>query len=201
MKILLLGCKGQVGWELQRSLAPLGDLVACDFDTPGELKADFSDGAALADCDTLLIATPAQSLRAVMGSLAPHLAAGARGVITAKGIEQSSGRFLVDVLGEVAPGLEPLVLSGPSFAGDVARGFGDRDLAPDARVQKYVAPVAVGLHGQGLFAPANAQHGRVAVARTQDGVGTHGGIVLTVNPVFARDGGRLQQALQCPRGV
>lgn len=48
MKILLLGCKGQVGWELQRSLAPLGELVACDFDTPDDLKADFSDPAALA---------------------------------------------------------------------------------------------------------------------------------------------------------
>lgn len=47
-RILLLGCKGQVGWELQRSLAPLGELVACDFDTPGELKADFADPAALA---------------------------------------------------------------------------------------------------------------------------------------------------------
>jgi dTDP-4-dehydrorhamnose reductase len=47
MRILLLGCKGQVGWELQRSLAPLGELVACDFDTPGDLRADFSDGAAL----------------------------------------------------------------------------------------------------------------------------------------------------------
>ncbi len=48
MKILLLGCKGQVGWELQRSLAPLGELVACDFDTPGELKADFADPEMLA---------------------------------------------------------------------------------------------------------------------------------------------------------
>ena len=36
MRILLLGCKGQVGWELQRSLAPLGELLACDFDTPGD---------------------------------------------------------------------------------------------------------------------------------------------------------------------
>ena len=42
MKILLLGKNGQVGWELQRSLATLGDVVACDFDSPGELKADFS---------------------------------------------------------------------------------------------------------------------------------------------------------------
>ena len=48
MRILLLGCKGQVGWELQRSLAPLGELLACDFDTPGDLKADFSDPEALA---------------------------------------------------------------------------------------------------------------------------------------------------------
>jgi dTDP-4-dehydrorhamnose reductase len=42
MKILLLGKNGQVGWELQRSLAPLGDLIACDFDSAGDLKADFS---------------------------------------------------------------------------------------------------------------------------------------------------------------
>ena len=38
MKILLLGANGQVGWELQRSLAPLGDVVALDFDTPGALR-------------------------------------------------------------------------------------------------------------------------------------------------------------------
>lgn len=42
MKLLLLGCNGQVGWELQRALAPLGEVLACDFDTPGDLKADFS---------------------------------------------------------------------------------------------------------------------------------------------------------------
>ncbi len=42
MKILLLGKNGQVGWELQRSLATLGDLTACDFDSPGELRADFA---------------------------------------------------------------------------------------------------------------------------------------------------------------
>ena len=42
MKILLLGCNGQVGWELQRALAPLGDVVACDFDSAGALRADFA---------------------------------------------------------------------------------------------------------------------------------------------------------------
>lgn len=48
MNILLLGCNGQVGWELQRSLRPLGTVTACDFDSPGELKADFSQPESLA---------------------------------------------------------------------------------------------------------------------------------------------------------
>ena len=42
MNILLLGCGGQVGWELQRSLAPLGTVTACDFNSPEERQADFS---------------------------------------------------------------------------------------------------------------------------------------------------------------
>ncbi|MBP6777594.1 MAG: dTDP-4-dehydrorhamnose reductase [Piscinibacter sp.] len=42
MKILLLGRSGQVGWELQRALAPLGELVALDFDSPAPHCADFT---------------------------------------------------------------------------------------------------------------------------------------------------------------
>ena len=48
MKILLLGKNGQVGWELQRALAPLGDIVALDFDSPGPWSADFSKPDSLA---------------------------------------------------------------------------------------------------------------------------------------------------------
>jgi dTDP-4-dehydrorhamnose reductase len=48
MKILLLGKNGQVGWELQRALAPLGELIALDFDSPGPLSADFSKPESLA---------------------------------------------------------------------------------------------------------------------------------------------------------
>jgi dTDP-4-dehydrorhamnose reductase len=43
MKILLLGKNGQVGWELQRSLAPLGDLVALDRQGANGLVGDLSD--------------------------------------------------------------------------------------------------------------------------------------------------------------
>lgn len=48
MKILLFGKGGQVGWELQRSLAPLGDVVALDADSPG-LCGDFSSPKRLAE--------------------------------------------------------------------------------------------------------------------------------------------------------
>ena len=47
MKILVLGANGQVGWELQRSLAPLGELVALDIDSPLPLVADFTRPEAL----------------------------------------------------------------------------------------------------------------------------------------------------------
>ena len=49
MKILLFGKNGQVGWELQRSLAPLGQLVALDRDSPDDLCGDFSDLSGLAE--------------------------------------------------------------------------------------------------------------------------------------------------------
>ena len=48
MKVLLLGKNGQVGWELQRALAPLGELIALDFDSTGPWQADFSQPEALA---------------------------------------------------------------------------------------------------------------------------------------------------------
>jgi dTDP-4-dehydrorhamnose reductase len=47
MKILLLGKNGQVGWELQRSLAPLGELIALDRHTVDGLCGDLSDLDAL----------------------------------------------------------------------------------------------------------------------------------------------------------
>ena len=52
MRTLLFGRGGQVGWELQRSLGVLGEVVALDFDAaanPGRLCGDFSDLAGLAE--------------------------------------------------------------------------------------------------------------------------------------------------------
>ena len=54
MKILLLGKNGQVGWELQRSLAPLGEIVALDRSSEGEYCGDLSNLEALAKSVRLL---------------------------------------------------------------------------------------------------------------------------------------------------
>ena len=48
MKILLFGKNGQVGWELQRSLAPLGDIVALDHDGAPGLSGNSADPESLA---------------------------------------------------------------------------------------------------------------------------------------------------------
>ena len=48
MKILLFGKSGQVGWELQRSLAPLGQVIALDSDSTDGLCGDFTNRAGLA---------------------------------------------------------------------------------------------------------------------------------------------------------
>ena len=49
MKLLLLGCNGQVGWELQRSLLPLGEVIACDFDSSPDRRADFTNASAVVE--------------------------------------------------------------------------------------------------------------------------------------------------------
>lgn len=53
MKILLFGKNGQVGWELQRSLAPLGQLIALNHQGNQDMVGDLTDLAGLADtlCD------------------------------------------------------------------------------------------------------------------------------------------------------
>lgn len=79
--------------------------------------------ADLAACDMVLAVTPAQYLRSVMAEAGPNLKPGTPAVICAKGIEQATGALMVDCLATAAPHLRAAVLSGPSFANDVARGL------------------------------------------------------------------------------
>jgi glycerol-3-phosphate dehydrogenase (NAD(P)+) len=81
------------------------------------------DPGVLADADLWLIAMPAQAVRARLRALAQLARPGLAVVITAKGLERTSSRLMTEVLTEELPAVEPLVLSGPSFAADVARGL------------------------------------------------------------------------------
>lgn len=76
-----------------------------------------------ARADMLLIATPAQHLRGAVNMLASHLMKPVPVVACAKGIEHGTHKFMTDVIAEAAPHTQPAILSGPSFADDVARGL------------------------------------------------------------------------------
>jgi len=79
--------------------------------------------AKVATADAILAVAPAQHLRGVLTELARHLRGGVPIVICSKGIEQETGKFMGDVLEDVVPQATRAVLSGPSFAADVARGL------------------------------------------------------------------------------
>jgi glycerol-3-phosphate dehydrogenase (NAD(P)+) len=76
-----------------------------------------------ARADIILIATPAQHLRAAVAALEPHLATTKPVIACAKGIERGTHKFMTEVIAEAAPNAIPAILSGPSFAEDVARGL------------------------------------------------------------------------------
>jgi glycerol-3-phosphate dehydrogenase (NAD(P)+) len=67
--------------------------------------------------------TPAQHMRASLTGLKPHLKPATPILLCAKGVEQQTHKLLTEVLAEVLPDAVPAVLSGPSFAGEVARGL------------------------------------------------------------------------------
>ena len=73
--------------------------------------------------DTILIAVPAQALRATVSGLAGAIIPGTPVVTGAKGIERTTRRFMTEIIAECLPEAVPAILSGPSFAADVARGL------------------------------------------------------------------------------
>ena len=90
----------------------------------------IDDGIAIADdlssaarAEVVLLVVPAQAVRAVATALAPLIAAQTPLIVCVKGIERGSKKFMTEVIAECAPNAVPAILSGPSFAADVARGL------------------------------------------------------------------------------
>ena len=85
------------------------------------LSARIRATSELPDADLVILAVPAQASRAALASVATKLA-GKPVVLSAKGLEAGSLKRQSEVLADIAPTAIPYVLSGPSFAADVAAG-------------------------------------------------------------------------------
>lgn len=110
--------------------APIADTIRTTGENPrlpgvridGAVTAT-DDLATAAKTDAILLVVPAQNLRAAAIDLAPHIAKGTPVIVCAKGIEHGSHKFMTEVIAETLPDAAPAILSGPSFAYDVARGL------------------------------------------------------------------------------
>jgi len=86
-----------------------------------KIAATSSLAEAVASAEAALLAVPAQFLRAVLTNLVPHLPPSLPLLLCAKGIETGSLQTMSELAAELCP-VNPLaVLSGPSFAAEVAR--------------------------------------------------------------------------------
>ncbi|WP_426029002.1 NAD(P)H-dependent glycerol-3-phosphate dehydrogenase [Brevundimonas sp. TWP2-3-4b2] len=84
------------------------------------VTADLAD---LGSCDVILAVPPAQHMRSTLAAFAAHHRPGVPVILCSKGIERGSLKLMTDVLAETLPQAPAAVLSGPSFAGEVARGL------------------------------------------------------------------------------
>jgi len=88
-----------------------------------ERIAIASELAEAARASAILLVVPAQAVRAVAEALGPLLAPATPVIVCAKGIERRTKKFMTEVVAECAGKAVPAILSGPSFAADVARGM------------------------------------------------------------------------------
>jgi glycerol-3-phosphate dehydrogenase (NAD(P)+) len=109
------------------------------------------DAAAVARAPALLLVVPAQAMRKVVTRLAPVVAAGTPLVVCAKGIEAGTHAFMSDIVAQCAPKAVPAILSGPSFAADVARRL-PTAVTLAAPEEKTAAALALAL-GSATFRP------------------------------------------------
>jgi glycerol-3-phosphate dehydrogenase (NAD(P)+) len=73
--------------------------------------------------DAILLAVPSHHLREAALAIAPGIAHGTPVIACAKGIERGTHAFMTEVIAASSPDALPAILSGPSFAADVARGL------------------------------------------------------------------------------
>ncbi|WP_374515885.1 NAD(P)H-dependent glycerol-3-phosphate dehydrogenase [Brevundimonas sp.] len=95
-------------------------LPGVELDERLEVTGDLAD---LGECDLILAVPPAQHMRSTLTAFAAHHRPGVPVILCSKGIERGSLKLMTEVLAETLPAAPAAVLSGPSFAGEVARGL------------------------------------------------------------------------------
>jgi len=128
----LANCVARAGREVTlwaRDPATVAALVAKRESPrlPGvKLEDAVATTGALADvakAQAVLLAVPAQDLRVAAKVLIAHVGNNVPVIAAAKGIERGTHKFMTDVIAETMPDAIPAILSGPSFAADLARGL------------------------------------------------------------------------------
>ncbi|HEX2667357.1 MAG TPA: NAD(P)H-dependent glycerol-3-phosphate dehydrogenase [Gammaproteobacteria bacterium] len=96
-------------------------LPGCPF--PDPLAIEFELPKLVADCDDLLVVVPSHGFRSTLKQIAACKPKALRLAWATKGFEIESGKLLHEVAREVFDGIPFAVLSGPTFAKEVARGM------------------------------------------------------------------------------
>jgi glycerol-3-phosphate dehydrogenase (NAD(P)+) len=119
---------------------------------PESLRATADLGAAVASADWLLVVTPSHAFPDTLRALVPHRRPGAGVAWATKGFEPGSGRFLHEVAEEVlGPDVPLAVVTGPSFAREVAQGL-PTAVTVHSGDEAFAQAVADALHGPGFRA-------------------------------------------------
>jgi len=95
-------------------------LPGVKLDDDIKVARELSDAA---QADAILLVIPAQAMRSLCPALGKLVRDGTPLIACAKGIEHGTHKFMTEIIAECAPKAVPAILSGPSFAADVARGL------------------------------------------------------------------------------
>ncbi|HEY7610488.1 MAG TPA: NAD(P)H-dependent glycerol-3-phosphate dehydrogenase [Alphaproteobacteria bacterium] len=122
-------------------------LPGIKLDPPFAVTDEFH--SALEEVDAVVLAVPAQYLRALLGQMTRYVPPGAVLVLAAKGIEQETGALLSEAVTNALPKHPLAILSGPTFAGEVAKGL-PTAVTVAARERATAELVAKALGGRGF---------------------------------------------------
>ncbi|MDV7340843.1 NAD(P)H-dependent glycerol-3-phosphate dehydrogenase [Terasakiella sp. A23] len=118
--VLIQAHEPEVAEAINRSHSNPIYLPNTSLDANIKATADLVD---LSDSDVILMVAPAQFVRATAKQLKSVIKVGTPLLICAKGIELDSGKIMSEILDEELPDVEIGILSGPTFASEVANAL------------------------------------------------------------------------------